>query len=93
MQKPQRHVQARCQYLLLLGVGPNGRLDRLDVPVAKVSPEEIVQALGVLAELVRFERGVSAVYGTGDTREYPSVGQRFNNRWPFGPTAKRGQIG
>ena len=51
-------------------------LDRLDVPVAEIAPEEVVAGLGVLVEAIRFERGVGVGDGAVEARDDPTVGER-----------------
>jgi hypothetical protein len=49
------------------------RLDQLDIPVAEVAPEEVIQRVGDLVELVAREAAVDALDCAGQAREDPAV--------------------
>src|SRR4029077_8618106 len=60
-------------------------LDQLDVPIAELAPEKVVDAVGRLVEAVSFERLVHIVDDAVEARKNPAIFQasRFESAHPL----------
>ncbi len=86
MQQPQRRFEqiyqicagnsGRSRVRAFLEVQP--RLDQLDVPVAELAPEEIVDAIRRLIETISLKRLVHVFRRAIEPREYPTVFERVS---------------
>ena len=81
MQQPQRRFKQAYQVFASdahrFRSGPTLRrqpwLDELDVPIAELAPEKVVDAVGRLVETVSFERLVDIVDHAVEARKNPAI--------------------
>ena len=85
MEQPQRALESRekifpCGGGLCTVRGNEFRLHPLDVPVAEVAPEEVIDDVRGFVKTKMLERVVHLRRGAGEARENPAVNQRHFER-------------
>src|SRR5450432_787406 len=86
MQQPQRRLKSREKvlpgHLRFVAVGiEEVRLYPLDVPIAKIAPEELIDRLGRFVKAVVGQRIVDYLNGFRKSAEEPAIDDGYVNRY------------